>query len=574
MGEIGNIDTKIGMLDFHGNPLPIEKLDGCITVVDNLFNNLNTESLQELMGGYELDVQNLYDTMIEETYNILYGDGEMKVSAESTDYLTKLNEQYVEQLRLENINFFIPDVFGNSVDMNWHHIEWGDMAMNNDKIAVLASRDHGKSYYWSNLFAIWKVYRYDANVRDKSRKLCRQGFIFAHTQDKADDYLQIIKDHVEDNDFLKERLFYLQNGKFGLNSRVKFKNGAEIRVKGFGGKVRGFHPGWIVGDDTLDDRMIYSKTQREKSIDYFYSSIRPMLVPGGQIVWVGTPFHHEDLYSTFKPKKGDTEAGKWGKEWIYREYPALFPDGKLLWEDRYSFNEIMGRRKEYGNLRFSRELLCRPIVSESSLFPWDTIKKSVLGQEKYTLIKNISESKIIFQNIVVGADFAKSANVGADYTCFTVWGVDEAKVMHLLYIYHRKGVTFHEQINELKSIYHRFRPSVMVLESNVFQMIYSEYLADTELPIKPSHTGNNKNDLQAGLPGLTVLFEQGKIKFPYGDENSRNKVDLILSEFSNTTFTDKGIQSVSGHDDTVMSTWLARIGMVYGMEDNFDFEMW
>jgi len=572
MNDIGKLDTNTGLLDFYGNPLSLDKIDASITTVNNLFNNLNDEAMQELMGGSSNDIQNLYDVMIEETVNVLYGNGQINTGEDTTQYLTKLHEQYVDQMRIDNLNFFITDVFGNDVDVNWHHIEWGDLAMKHDKVAILASRDHGKSYYWSNLFAIWKAFRYSKDSRRKNIKLCRQGFIFAHTQDKANDYLQIIKDHIEDNDILKEELYHQVGGRFGLNDRVKFKNGAEIRVKGFGGAVRGFHPGWIVGDDTLTDQMIYSKAMREKAIDYFYSSIRPMLVPGGQVIWVGTPFHHEDLYSTFKPKRGDTEVGKWGSEWQYREYPAIFPDGKLLWEDRYSFNELMGRRKEYGNLRFSRELLCRPIVSESSLFPWETIKKSVLGQEKYTLIKNADESKMRFDNIVVGCDFAISANVGADYTCFTVWGIDETKTMHLLYMYHKRGSTFNEQINELKSIYYRFKPSVMVLESNVFQMIYSEYLEDTELPIKPSHTGTNKNDLKAGLPGLTVLFERGKIKFPYGNDHSKNQADLILNEFSNTTFTDKGIQSVSGHDDTVMSTWLARIGMVYGMDDSFDFE--
>lgn len=570
--EIGKLNTNDGLVLFNGKSVTLDKVENCLSVTENLIENLDDVALKELLGGSTKDIDKLIENITTETFNVLYGD-KVTVTTDAVGYLSKLSEQFEEQLRLDNFNYFITSIFGSEVDVNWHHLEWGELAMKYDKIAILASRDHGKSYFWSNLFPIWKAYRYDKDSYRKDIRLCRQGFMFAHTQDKAEDYLQIIKDHIEDNEILKEKLFILKNGRFGLGREVKFKTGCDLRVRGFGSAVRGFHPGWIICDDTLTDTMIYSKSQRDKSIDYFYSSIRPMLVPGGQVVVVGTPFHHEDLYSSFRPKKDDKESGKWGTEWVFREYPAIFPDGKILWEDRYSFKELMNRRKEYGNLRFSREFLCRPIVSESSLFPWETIKKSVLGKQKdYTIIPNIDASEMNFVSVVAGCDFAKSANVGADYTAFTVWGVDESNTMHLLYVYHKRGSTFNEQIKELKSIWYNFRPNVMVLESNVFQSIYSEYLEDTEMPIKPHHTGTNKNDLKGGLPGLTVLFERGKIKLPYGDERSRDISDLMLSEFSNTTFTDKGIQSVSGHDDLVMSTWLARVGMLYGMDDKFDFE--
>ena len=80
-----------------------------------------------------------------------------------------------------------------------------------------------------------------------------------------------------------------------------------------------------------------------------------MLVPGGQIIVVGTPFHAEDLYGDLKTKNG----------WFVIEYPAIFPDGRILWPQRWSFKDLMDKKETQGSIIFSRENLCLPITNES-----------------------------------------------------------------------------------------------------------------------------------------------------------------------------------------------------------------
>ena len=89
-----------------------------------------------------------------------------------------------------------------------------------------------------------------------------------------------------------------------------------------------------------------------------------MLVPGGQIIVVGTPFHASDLYGDLK-SKSKTATGS-DKGWFMIEYPAIFPDGRILWPQRWSFADLMEKRTTQGNIIFSRENLCRPITNESS----------------------------------------------------------------------------------------------------------------------------------------------------------------------------------------------------------------
>lgn len=419
------------------------------------------------------------------------------------------------------------------------------------------------SFFWSGLYPMWKLYRYKSDDPAMVKAAQDFGFLFSHTDEKAYDYLTGMKEMILDNDILRERL-YMETKENWARGRIRTRNGCRIVAKGFGTRARGYHPGWIICDDVLHDNALYSPAQRSKAIDYFYSVVTPMCVPGGQILVIGTPFHAEDLYSTFRKKNVR-------KKWTYAEYPSIFPDGRILWPERYSFEQLMALKEEAGNVRFSREYLCRPIASASSIFPYEILRKSITGTSKYKLINNIEASPMQFSKIVMGCDFARSANVGADYTVFTVWGVDEMGTMWLLNCWRKLGASFNEQIGKIRELNSNFHPHMVVMENNNFQDLYSQYLQDTGIPVKPHTTGGSKNDLQHGLPSLAVLFERGKIKLPYGDEASKNISDIILSEFNSVTFTDKGLQSVSGHDDTCMSTWFARLATIFQDQAGFEY---
>jgi hypothetical protein len=499
--------------------------------------------------------------MLLETCKVLLGV--QKDFSDKTAVLSHVDREIKEMARIADINYFIDTVFGDDVIMNWHHIQWGMMANSYDYIALLAGRDHGKSFFWSNIFPIWKMWGYDN--ANPNKNMHEKGFLFSHTQDKSIDYLEIIQDTIKDNPILREKLYKESANDGFTKTEIKTKNGCSLKAKGFGGSARGYHPQYIICDDVLTDNVIYSPTQREKSINYFKSVIVNMLVPKGQMVVVGTPFHEKDLYHIFR-------EGKNIDRWKYMEYPAIHPSGKVLWEGRYDFDSLMDRKELLGSVIFSREFLCRPIASDSSLFPYDVIGKAITGMEGYKLINNIEASPITFQSVVVGCDFAFSANIGADYTVFTTWGIDEHENMWLLNIWRKVGATFNEQIGMVKTLNSNFRPNMVMMESNTFQTLYTQYLENTSIPIKGHHTGKNKYDLKNGLPSLAVLFERGKIKLPYGDDKSKQMADIILSEFNSVTYTDKGLQSVSGHDDCPMSTWMGRLAYTEGNGGNFSFD--
>lgn len=420
------------------------------------------------------------------------------------------------------------------------------------------------SYYFSNAYPAWQLYRYSRPKRSQYSKRpiksnSNRGYLFSFSLQQSVDLMEILKNTIEGNDILRDRL--VPDGKNSgawASTNIVCKNGARLTCKGFGSSVRGAHPYWIVVDDGLKDNVIYSQLQRQKSIDYFHSVIMNMLVPGGQIIVVGTPFHANDLYGDLK-SKSKTATGS-DKGWFVIEYPAIFPDGRILWPQRWGFLDLMEKRTTQGNIIFSRENLCRPITNESSIFPLKVLERTLVGMENYTLVKNVDDFPMNFSKVVVGCDFSISANVGADYTVFTVWGVTEDREMYLLHMYRDKGKTFHEQMQVLRGINVHFRPHCMVLEQNTFQQIFVQESDKQGMPVIGHTTGIDKYDLKTGWPGIAILMERGKMHIPVGDKYSEDMKDLIFSDLGSVAFTDKGLCSVSEHDDISSSIWLATLG--------------
>lgn len=540
---------------------PMHQLE-CLNIVDEIIDGMDDKGILELMQGSGGDLDWVLDNLMKDTYQVMYtGDPNIDFAPKYTE---RLSQSIEETLRTRNLTYFITSVMPD-FQLSWHHLEWGDLVHRYNKLCINAARDHGKSYYFSNAYCAWKLYSY---AKPKSsvfsarptKSNSNRGYLFSFSLQQSVDLMEILKGTIESNDILKDRLYPdSRNSGAWASTNIVCRNGARLTCKGFGSSVRGAHPYWIVVDDGLKDNVIYSALQRQKSIDYFHAVIMNMLVPGGQIIVVGTPFHASDLYGDLRSKSIFATHNK--KGWFVIEYPAIFPDGRILWPQRWSFFDLMDKKATQGNIIFSRENLCRPITNEASIFPLKVLERSLVRMENYTLVRNRDDFPIKFNKVVTGCDFAISANVGSDYTVFTTWGVDdETGERWLLNFYRDKGKTFHEQMQILKGINARFRPDSMVMEQNTFQQIFVQESDKQGLPVIGHATGIDKYDLKTGWPGLAIDFERGKIHIPTGDKYSQDVKDLIFSDLGSVAFTDKGLESVGEHDDISSSFWLAKLG--------------
>lgn len=243
------------------------------------------------------------------------------------------------------------------------------------------------------------------------------------------------------------------------------------------------------------------------------------------------------------------------------EYPAIFPDGQLLAPDRLTFARLTEERQSLGTLVFNREYLVVPVADTSTIFPYEFLKRSIHGMEHISFTNDIESYPIKLVRVVVGCDFAISGNVGADYTVYTVWGIDSNNLIYLINLYREQGASHDLQVNRLIEFNARYKPNKLVCESNGFQRILAGMARERGLVNIEEFitTEGNKKDLKLGLPSLSALFESGRLRVPYGDENTRKLVDIMFGEFNSIAFNSKKgtLESVCGHDDTCMSSFMA-----------------
>lgn len=420
-----------------------------------------------------------------------------------------------------------------------HHEEWDDLVVNYDRLMVEAPRDHGKTFFFDFAYPLWKIVTQPGG----------SGFIFSNTEEQAKRILADIKSELENNPRLRHLVPSKKSGNRWSALSIQCTNGHRIYARGFGTKVRGAHPNWIVVDDGLNDETAYSELIRKKQIEYFYSAITNMIVPGGQIIVVGTPFHSADLYADLAQNS----------EYEFRRYQALRGKKEIpLWRDRYSKKALLKKRKEIGSIRFVREFQCEPIADDMSLFPRYLFVGEPVEQPTLTLGMPRKFWEEMGVTIFMAADFALSSTVEADWTVVWVMGLDKWGNRWIIDIARGKGLGYQDQLSKLNELGRKYQPALVFLEANQAQRIFGdELIRTTDLPVKLFTTSaQNKHALDKGVPSLRVLLENKKFRIPRGDERSVELTNIWRDEMRSFTWVEGKLQSVGTHDDTVMACWI------------------
>ena len=524
--------------------------------VEQFIDMMDERCINELCsGGYITDIDKIYDIIEEETDRIINLDG--NVNHQEINYIPNLKAGYEEYLRKMSLPYFacscLPDY-----QITPHTLEWLNMIMMYPRLCVLAARDHSKSFTFSYLTILWDMYRY--TKRDELTEPpidilnCRESMLITNEFKLAKKLLKKVKSEIENNQILSEKMYPGRFAEGWSKESLMTKNGAELTLSSFHSSNRGPHPGRITVDDFLDRSALYSKDARDKFVESFGAEVMNMIVPSGRVRVVATPFHSDDLYSKIKQMNG----------WFYFEYPAIFPDGSILWADRYDFSSLMEKRKNFGNLIFSREFLVRPISDSVSIFPYSILENAKIGMENVKMCNNIQSYPIKMKKVVLGCDFSLSATASADFSVFVALGLDEYDRIHVMNCTRFKGKSHDEQIAIIQRMDREFRPNVVVMENNGFQRILASMArqAGVKNVLEFTTSGFNKRDFISGLPSLAVLFERGEIKIGQGDEHSLNMYNIICQEFNGIVFDeDKNKLENPNHDDTCMAIFFGVTGI-------------
>lgn len=425
-----------------------------------------------------------------------------------------------------------------------HHIEWDQLVTQNQRVCVLAPRDHGKTFFFDFAYPIWKAVTMPGGI----------GFLFSATKDQAKLILDDIKVELETNPKL-QHLVPSRKNKWRADA-IRLTNGHTIYARGYGTKVRGRHPHYIICDDILNDETAYSEVIRQKEKDYFFTAVTNMITPKGQIVVIGTPFHKQDLYADLRKNPS----------YVFRQYQAIDENNKVLWPERYSRKRLAERREEIGPIRFSREFQCDPVSDDMSLFPAGLFRGETVEQYTVKLGERLEFWRELGVTPYMGVDIAMSTSVKADYFVIWVMGPDPKGNRWIIDITRERGLSFQEQLSLIVESARKYDPAMIFIEANQMQRVWGDELIRTsDLPIKKfTTTAQEKHALDKGVPGLRVLLENAKFRIPRGDERSVELTNVWREEMRSFTWHEGKLQSVGGHDDTVMACWICNQAVSQG----------
>ena len=521
--------------------------------VDNIIERLPERALNQLLEGYGNDVDTMLREMVHQSEKALYLGRTM--DSESLSYVDNVKASMDNTLKILSLNYFITTMLP-KFRLGWRNIEWSNLTQLYPWSCYLCARASGKSYQWSYAFILWRLwsytrptaYRQDTvdNANRKETCYITNTFTLAKVQ------IAKVTEEIEANDLIKEKLNPYNKASIG-ETAIKTETGSTLHVRGKDSMIRGLHVGACLCDDMPDESSLYSDEQREKLKELLKGTIEPIVEPYGYFLVTGTPYSSapNELYQILKADK----------RFYCFEYPILFPDGRPLAPDRYTFEQILAKKEELGTIVFNREYLVVPISDTSTIFPYEYLMRSIIGMETIRFASSIDDFPFKLTRVHIGVDFAVSGNIGADYTVYSVWGKDVMDNYYLLYYYRKRGMSHNEQVDKIVQLDRLFHPNKIRCEANGFQSILSGLAKERGLKnIEPfTTTEGNKKDLYTGLPSLSAMFERGQIKCPYAMGETRQAVDLMFGEFSSITFrSDNGkLEAASGHDDIALSSFLS-----------------
>lgn len=521
--------------------------------VDNIIERLPERALNQLLEGYGNDVDTMLREMVHQSEKALYLG--RTLDSESLSYVDNVKASMDNTLKILSLNYFITTMLP-KFRLGWRNIEWSNLTQLYPWSCYLCARASGKSYQWSYAFILWRLwsytrptaYRQDTTDNANRKETCyiTNTFTLAKVQ------IAKVTEEIEANDLIKEKLNPYNKASIG-ETAIKTETGSTLHVRGKDSMIRGLHVGACLCDDMPDESSLYSDEQREKLKELLKGTIEPIVEPYGYFLVTGTPYSSapNELYQILKADK----------RFYCFEYPILFPDGRPLAPDRYTFEQILAKKEELGTIVFNREYLVVPISDTSTIFPYEYLMRSVIGMETIRFASSIDDFPFKLTRVHIGVDFAVSGNIGADYTVYSVWGKDAMDNYYLLYYYRKRGMSHNEQVDKIVQLDRLFHPNKIRCEANGFQSILSGLAKERGLKnIEPfTTTEGNKKDLYTGLPSLSAMFERGQIKCPYAIGETRQAVDLMFGEFSSITFrSDNGkLEAASGHDDIALSSFLS-----------------
>jgi len=314
----------------------------------------------------------------------------------------------------------------------------------------------------------------------------------------------------------------------------------QISVYGIDSTMTGLHFDRWIGDDILDHTTVRSPAAMEKTEEW-YQHARGKLDPDGYETYLGTHYHHQDLYSKMR-KDGDI------KRIFVRQ---AIENGKPIY--RFFTHEILEKyRKRMGEYIYSCQMRNDPVPRADRLFPPPQPTYHELPEGVY--------------RYYITVDPAATTKVYSDETAIVVAAVAENGMVYVLEAIHFKK-SGDEIARILLDLNAKYKPQQIGIEfglqehlSIIIRMIREQYekvqgqaiyLPITSVKIDPGRGKYDRFNLTLGS-----FIRSGKLKIKDSLFDLMEQMEFITANYR-------------GKDDLVDA-----LSMIFTIVKQFSYRTW
>jgi len=389
-------------------------------------------------------------------------------------------------------HMFARDIWG--LRMTPAHNAMLDHIISGNRQLLLCMRGIGKSEV-TRAYVTW----YALNHPDE------RILIVSDTDGKAQSFLRAIKMHLE-SDTVKQ-YFGDVKGNPWTDHTLFFSTRKEIFAEGTiqalgsgSGSVTGRHFDLIVVDDLVSFDSTRSELKRERTKEWFLTSLLPTLMGTGSIISAGTRYHYVDIYATLINKlKYDTlilppikSDGTAQCEFLRPVKDVVDKDGRVIQEGletiKYNLGAVIYALQYENDISL---LLEGNIISHEWIQYWDVVPK--------------------LETTIIACDPAISKSDGADYTAIIVGGRAESGDIFIK-DYINDHLSFKETIEKLKSLASTYDPTEIRIEQVGFSEAFITELK-REMPNRFIRGIKPIGDKESRLREVTPIMENMLLYF-------------------------------------------------------------
>ncbi len=398
---------------------------------------------------------------------------------------------------------------------------------------------HTKSEFASYLLPAWMI--------GKNPKL--KIIQATHTADLAIDFGRKTKNLVDQENYRELFPTRLQEDSQAAG-KWKTEQGGEYFAAGVGGAITGRGANLLIIDDPHKEQDIRGDGKSfEKAMNWYTAGPRQRLQPGGSIVIVMTRWSTKDV--TGQLLKAQSEEGS--DQWEVVELPALLPDGKPVWPEYWTSEELLKTKASIPVSNWNAQYMQQPTGDEGALIKREWWKDWT------------AKHPPPLDYIIQSYDTAFTKGTKSDYSAITTWGVfeteEDGQNIILLDAF-KDRYEFPELRRVAYQQYLDWKPDMVIIEAKASGLPLTHELRQMDIPVI-NFTPSRGNDKHVRVNSVAPLFESGKIWAPMHEHFAQE----VIEECASFPFGE--------HDDYVDSTTQAimRIrqgGMVRHPEDYKD----